>query len=663
MSAKKSSGRKVILLVLAWVVAAGVAILIGISALTWRLPFIHPQTHEETARARPAAGQQDIAYWTCVMHPSVKQPGPGKCPVCSMDLVPVKKGAGLVLTQKQRELIPVKTEPVGFHPVEKEIRTVGVLDYNERNVGYVSTRVSGWIEQVFVDFAGTKVREGDHLVKIYSRELVPAQQEYLGTLKYLGALATADDETRKRAERDVADAEEKLRLLGLTPEQVKEIKERGTVHTELVLHAPTGGTVIEKEAYKGRYVEAGESLYKIANLSSLWMIADVYEYEMPWLRSAVAPLLGLNHRPTAQSAGRWIPTQLKSSANFPLRNGPTGGGQDVQITCDARPGEEFTGKVWFIYPYLRTETRTVKVLVEVPNRDERLKPGMYVTARLAVSLRDIYQPAARPPYACPMHPWIASDQPGKCSLCGMDLEKTDLEPNGEEPEGQAYWTCPMHPEVHEKEPGNCPICGMKLVERKAEKPLTKTVLTCGMPGHPEFEPGTEPKDGKCPVCEMKLVEKEITVPGPGVAQASSPADSQQPRPLFKYVCPDHPDQISTEPGKCPTDGKELVMTDEVLSVPKTAVIDTGERTVVYVDKGEAGYVPTEVVLGPEGWASHDGARTRLFPIIKGLQPGEMVVAHGNFLIDSESQITGAAAMAYGGAIGREEAPTPPGHKH
>ena len=613
MSAKESSGRRVILLVLAWVVAAGVAILIGISALTWRLPFIHPQTHEETVRARPDAGQQDVAYWTCVMHPSVKQPGPGKCPVCSMDLVPVKKGAGLVLTQKQRELIPVKTEPVGFHPIEKEIRTVGVLDYNERNVGYVSTRVSGWIEQVFVDFAGTKVREGDHLVKIYSRELVPAQQEYLGTLKYLGTLATADDETHKRAERDVADAEEKLRLLGLTREQVKEIKERGTVHTELVLHAPTGGTVIEKEAYRGRYVEAGMSLYKIANLSSLWMIADVYEYEMPWLR--------------------W--------------------GQDVQITCDARPGEEFTGKVWFIYPYLRTETRTVKVLVEVPNRDDRLKPGMYVTARLAVSLRDIYQPAAGPPYACPMHPWIASDQPGKCSLCGMDLEKTDLEPKGREPEGQAYWTCPMHPEVHEKEPGNCPICGMKLVERKAEKPLTKTVLTCGMPGHPEFEPGTEPKDGKCPVCEMKLVEKQITVPGP-----------EEGRPLFKYVCPDHPDQISTEPGKCPTDGKELVMTDEVLSVPKTAVIDTGERTVVYVDKGEAGYVPTEVVLGPEGWAAHDGARTRLFPIIKGLQPGEMVVAHGNFLIDSESQITGAAAMAYGGAIGREEAPTTtPGHKH
>jgi len=106
------------------------------------------------------------------------------------------------------------------------------------------------------------------------------------------------------------------------------------------------------------------------------------------------------------------------------------------------------------------------------------------------------------------------------------------------------------------------------------------------------------------------------------------------------------------------------MTDEVVSVPKSAVIATGERTVVYVDKGEAGYVATNVVVGPEAWAVEDGVRKRFYPILKGLQPGEVVVTNGNFLLDSQSQITGAAAGAYGGAIGKEETgEMPPGHRH
>ncbi len=614
MSTKKLSGGKVVLYVLAGLVGAAVVVFGAIAALTWQIPFMSLHRHEKPAARAVSGEKEEIAYWTCVMHPTVRQPGPGKCPVCSMDLVPVKKGAGLTLTQRQRDLIPIRTEPVGFHPLEKEIRTAGVLDFNERKLAYVSARVSGWVQQVFVDFTGTKVRENDHLVKIYSQELLPAQQEYLGSLKYLSSLGEVPDETRKRAEKDVLDAQEKLRLLGLTPQQVEEIKQRGAVQTDLTLLAPIGGTVIEMSAYRGQYLKEGDNLYKIADLSSLWMIADVYEYEIPWLR--------------------W--------------------GQDVEITCEARPGETFPGKVWFIYPYLRAETRTVKVLVEVPNPDERLKPAMYVTARLKVSLRDLYHPPPGPPYACPMHPWIGSDQPGKCSICGMDLEKTGTTPAVAGAARQAtYWTCPMHPEVREKAPGKCPICGMNLVEKSTEQPAFRTVLTCGMPGHPQFDPGTQPKDGKCPVCGMNLLEKQIPL-----------VPEKESQPLFKYVCPDHPDQVATEPGKCPLDGKELVITDEVLAVPKSAVIDTGERTVVYADKGDAGYVPTNVVLGPEAWATHAGDRMRFFPILKGLQPGEVVVTHGNFLLDSETQVGGEAAMAYGGAIGKEESPrTAPEHTH
>jgi hypothetical protein len=215
----------------------------------------------------------------------------------------------------------------------------------------------------------------------------------------------------------------------------------------------------------------------------------------------------------------------------------------------------------------------------------------------------------------------------------MNLERTGPPPTTSEEEQETYWTCTMHPQVREKQPGNCPICGMKLVERTAVQPAMKVVLTCGMEGHPQFEPGTEPQDGKCPVCGMKLLEKDVTF-------------------------------VATEPGKCPLDGKPLVMTNEALSVPKTAVINTGERAVVYVDQGDAGYVPKEVVLGMEGWAEENGVRRRYFPILSGLHHGETIVTQGNFLIDSQSQITGTAAGAYGGAIGKEAgAEMPAGHRH
>ncbi len=657
MSTKARLRKKAFFHVLAGIVGAGVLILAAMSALTWRLPFTRAAAKEKVAQPSAEGGaEKDIAYWTCVMHPSVRQPGPGSCPVCSMDLVPQKKGAGLTLTQKQKDLIPIKTEPVGFHSLQKEIRTVGILEYNERKLAYVSPRISGWIEEVYVDFTGTKVRKDDHLVKIFSRELLPAQQEYLGNLKYLNGLsADIDQQARKEAEDDVKEAEDKLLLLGLTRAQIEQLKQRGTVQTQLVLYAPDGGTVIEMNAYKGRYVKEGQDLYKIADLASLWMIADVYEYEMPWIQE----------------------------------------GQKVEITCEACPGETFAGSVWFIYPYLRTETRTVKVLVEVPNEEQRLKPGTWVTARLKVSLRDVYQPPPKAPYACPMHPWITSDQLGKCSICGMDLEKTAAPSKEREPRAETYWTCPMHPQVRETGPGNCPICGMKLVKRTAATPKTKVVLTCGMEGHPRFEPGTEPEDGRCPVCEMKLVEKTVEQPAtkmvltcgmeghPQFEPGTEPEDGQcpvcemklaekeislagaeEPRPLFKYVCPEHADHVTSEPGKCPLDGKELVTTYEVLSVPKTAVINTGERTVVYVDKGDAGYVPTNVVLGMEAWAPEKGIRRRFYPILTGLQPGDTIVTHGNFLIDSQSQISGAASGAYGGAIGKEEGgQMPPGHQH
>ena len=169
---------------------------------------------------------------------------------------------------------------------------------------------------------------------------------------------------------------------------------------------------------------------------------------------------------------------------------------------------------------------------------------------------------------------------------------------------------------------------------------------------------------------MDLVEKQ-SMTGTGAhshthQHAPSPSVyADQPPLIFKYVCPDHPDEYATVPGLCPRDGKPLHMTGEVLTVPKSAVIDTGLRKIVFVDRGESGYEQIEVEVGPEAWGTSNDSETkrRYYPIVSGLTPGDMVVTHGNFLIDSQTQLTGSASGAYGGALGGEEESKPPVHQH
>ncbi len=543
-----------------------------------------PESHAEHGPLVPVVdeGTKKILYWTCVMHPTVHMPDPGLCPVCGMDLIPVLEGAGLTLTEKQKALIPIRTETIGFHKLGREIRTLGILDYNETNVSYVSTRVSGWIQKLHVNFTGTKVKAGERLLDIYSPELLVAQEEYLLTIKNLNEIQSSHIESiRNTAAGTLRAAESRLELLGITKGQIQEIRKRGEVSTELPLYAPIGGTVVHMNVYNGQHVMRGMNMYKIADLSSLWLLADIYEYELPWV--AV--------------------------------------GQDVLITVQALPDQEFHGKVIFIYPYMDNKTRTVKVQVEVPNPAGDLRPGMYTNVRLKSTLVEIYTeiPAhsahenaqSSTVWTCPMHPQIKQDGPGECPICGMDLVEEEVSGTADAPEATTIWTCPMHPQIKQDGPGECPICGMDLVEEEvpSEPDATERVLR-----------------------------------------------SNAPLLQFMYACPDHPDKKYAAPGTCPEDGKALVMTEEVLSVPKSAVIDTGLRTIVFKDMGDAGYVQAEVRLGPESWAENGDARRRYFPIISGLFADDVVVTNGNYLLDSQTQLTGSgsAAGAYGGALGKEE---------
>lgn len=325
--------------------------------------------------------------WTCSMHPQVRRPGPGQCPICGMNLVPVERLASEQTRAEER--IGVETEPVAYRELFKEVRTVGKLDYNESRVAFISARIAGRVDRLYADFTGIRVKKGDHLADIYSPDLFLGQSELIRALE---SLAKAEGD-KPFAEATVEATRTKLRLLGVLPEQLAEIEKSRKVSTYVTVHAPIGGTVIEKSVRAGQYVKEGDPLYRIADLDPIWLYLDVYESDLGWVRY----------------------------------------GQAVEVTLEAYPGEAFKGTVTFIDPALDDKTRTVKVRVNLKNPDGKLKPAMYASARIMVRLRPDGTPeptGLEGKYICPMHPEVIRDQPGRCPVCEMQLERVpDLRPS------------------------------------------------------------------------------------------------------------------------------------------------------------------------------------------------------------------------------------------
>ena len=220
-------------------------------------------------------------------------------------------------------------------------------------------------------------------------------------------------------------------------------------------------------------------------------------------------------------------------------------GKPVEITAQSMPGLTFSGKVTYIYPFFDTQTRTQKVQIEVANPTGRLRPGMYVTLQVKPTLAEIYTEGAisKDPYACPMHPWVTSEHPTHCEICGMDLEPTHPESVASESMSgtEAKWACPMHPEEQSDEFGECSICGMDLVEKAGAS--SETALGMGMSDAPEEQ---SDEFGECSICGMDLVERaEVSTP---VAETTTST----------WVCPMHPEEQSDEFGECSICGMDLV---------------------------------------------------------------------------------------------------------
>ncbi|MFC1538045.1 efflux RND transporter periplasmic adaptor subunit [Candidatus Latescibacterota bacterium] len=344
-----------------------------------------------------AAEEKTAEVWTCSMHPQIRMPGPGQCPICGMDLIPVTTESydgtvsprELKLSPTAVKLAEIQVAPVTRQFVTKEIRMVGKVAYDETRIGYITTWLPGRIDRLFVDYTGITVNKGDHLAEIYSPELYTAQEELIQALKAVEELKNSKlSTTRETALRTVDSSREKLRLLGLTTEQISEFEKQGKPTEQVTIYSPMGGIVIHKNAAEGIYVSTGTRIYAIADLSKVWVMLDVYESDLEWIRY----------------------------------------GQEVEFYTEAFPGEVFKGRIAFIDPILNEKTRTVKVRVNLNNADRKLKPGMFVKAVVYSSVAlggKVMDPSLAGKYICPMHPEIVKDNLGTCDICEMPLVKAE----------------------------------------------------------------------------------------------------------------------------------------------------------------------------------------------------------------------------------------------
>jgi Cu(I)/Ag(I) efflux system membrane fusion protein len=335
--------------------------------------------------------------WTCSMHPQIKLPKPGLCPICNMDLIPLtidetEMGASmrqLTVSESAKELMDIEVAPVERKFVNAVVRMVGKVDYDETNLAYITAWVPGRLDRLFVDYTGVPVNKGDHMVYLYSPELISAQEELLQAIEAVKNIQKTElGIMREMTESTANAAREKLRLWGLTPEQIAEIETTGQVTDHMTIYSPTSGIVIHKNAVEGMYVQTGTKIYTIADLTKIWVKLDAYESDLEWLRY----------------------------------------GQEMEFTTVSYPGQIFKGTISFIDPILNDRTRTVKIRVNVQNSDGKLKPGMFVKAVVRSQVAGggrIMDAELVGKWICPMHPEIIKETSGKCDICQMPLVTTE----------------------------------------------------------------------------------------------------------------------------------------------------------------------------------------------------------------------------------------------
>lgn len=296
----------------------------------------------------PAAPEgRKIKYWVDPMNPSIISDKPGKAP-CGMDFVPVyedeAEAPGVITVPSQiLQSMGVRTAQVERRELSRVIRAVGMVTYNERSLSQLNTKVNGWVERLYVKAAGDPVRRGQTLLSLYSPQLVSAQEEYLLAARNLKALEKSPfPELHDASRRLAAASRQRLQYWDISPAQIGALERTGEVKKRLTLSSPFTGIVIKRMVTEGQYVMAGMPLLELADLATVWVEAEVYEYELPWVKV----------------------------------------GQKAVMTLSYLPGQTFTGEIEYLYPYLKGATRTAKVRLKFVNPARKLKPEMFAQVEI-----------------------------------------------------------------------------------------------------------------------------------------------------------------------------------------------------------------------------------------------------------------------------------------
>jgi multidrug efflux pump subunit AcrA (membrane-fusion protein) len=297
--------------------------------------------HDQGATAESAKGK---TLYTCGMHPQVIQDHPGNCPICGMKLVPILKTTGasaanmseITISPGVVQNMNIRTAKVRRGPLRKTIHATGIIEHNEATATQITTKFKGWIEKLYVSTTGQHVDEGEPLFEIYSPELYSAQNEYV--------LALASPDTSGELKES---ARRKLKFFDISDEQIAALEKTREPRKTLQIVAPASGYVMEKMVTQGQMVEAGTKLYEIADHSAIWVLAQVYEQDLPFIQS----------------------------------------GQDAVLTVTYWPGKTFHGQVGFVYPTLDEKTRTATARIELPNPGHMLRPGMFASVEITPEMK------------------------------------------------------------------------------------------------------------------------------------------------------------------------------------------------------------------------------------------------------------------------------------
>ena len=314
---------------------------------------VHAQEALKAGMVDPKTGKK-IKYWAAPMDPTYIRNEPGQSPM-GMDLVPVYEEAGeekepsstIRIDPVTQQNMGVRLGRVEKKSLSKSIRTFGTITYDETGLYSVNTKFNGWIEMLYVDFLGEPVEKGQPLFDIYSPDLLTAQQEYLiAVQQQKGINGSGGKNARKGDNRLLEASRTRLSYWDFTAEQLAQLETAGEIQKTITIFSPASGVVIKKSALKGHYVKAGEHQYEIADLSTVWVDVDIYEYELPWVHK----------------------------------------GMPAEMELSYIPGKRYAGEVLFIYPYLDPKTRTARLRLSFSNPGNRLKPGMYANVYLQNTL-------------------------------------------------------------------------------------------------------------------------------------------------------------------------------------------------------------------------------------------------------------------------------------